>query len=264
MDIFYKDEFVTLINDDCFNVMNRMKKQNFKVDIILTSPPYNTTSRTGATDAYNKRYDGHFDNMSKEEYADWTVKVFNCYDDVLKENGVVLYNVSYSSENTDGIWITIGEIISKTNFTVADTIIWKKKSAIPNNRSKNKLTRICEYVFVFARKNEIKTFISNKQVVSIIEKTQQNNYENLFNFVEAKNNDGSNDLNKATYSSELCKKLLSMYATENSTVYDSFMGTGTTAVACKEMNLKSIGSELSKEQCEFSKLRIQSMNLESR
>lgn len=61
----------------------------------------------------------------------------------------------------------------------------KKKSALPNNVSHNKLTRICEFVFVFCRKNEYKTFVANKQVKSQ-SKTGQKYYENIFNFIEAK------------------------------------------------------------------------------
>jgi len=194
--------------------------------------------------------------MSKEDYSKFTVDLFNKYDAILSEDGVVLYNLSYSSENTDGIWITIGDLIRKTNFTVADTIIWKKKSAIPNNRSKNKLTRITEYVFVFVRKNEIKTFNANKKIVSTIERTGQANYENIYNFIEAKNNDKSCKLNKATFSSELIEKLLLMYAKKDFVIYDNFMGTGTTALACKNLGFKCIGSETSKEQYEYSLDRI--------
>ena len=81
-------------------------------------------------------------------------------------------------------------------------------------------------------------------------------YENITNFIEAKNNDGSCPLNKATYSSELCEKLLKMYAPENATVYDPFMGSGTTAVACYRMGLNCFGSELSKAQVEYSQDRL--------
>ena len=35
------------------------------------------------------------------------------------------------------------------------------------------------------------------------------------------------------------------------------MGTGTTAVACKQMNLNYIGSEISLKQCEYAKERIE-------
>lgn len=47
----------------------------------------------------------------------------------------------------------------------------------------------------------------------------------FFNFIEAKNNDGSCPY-KATYSTELCTKLLDIYAPIGSVVYDPFIGTG--------------------------------------
>ena len=47
----------------------------------------------------------------------------------------------------------------------------------------------------------------------------------MYNYIEAANNDGANKLNKATFSTELVLKLLNMYATKDSVVYDSFMGT---------------------------------------
>lgn len=66
----------------------------------------------------------------------------------------------------------------------------------------------------------------------MIESSQPPAYKNYFNFIEAKNNEGSNDIHKATYSSDLVRKLLLLYVKEGSLVYDSFIGTGTTAVAC--------------------------------
>lgn len=110
-------------------------------------------------------------------------------------------------------------------------------------------------MFVFCRKDEIKSFDTNKKVKSTNDRGQKY-YENVFNFVEAKNNDGVCKLNKATYSSELCEKLLSIYAKLNMTVFDPFIGTGTTAVACKNMGLNCIGSELSEAQYEFANNRL--------
>ncbi len=244
-----------IYNEDCIKWMENAPRE---IDLVLTSPPYNT-SRIGASDKYNSRYDTFLDFKSDADYIDWTIKVFNGYDKVLKANGCVLYNLSYSSENTSLVWLLIADIIRNTNFTTADCIVWKKNSAIPNNRSKNKLTRICELVFVFCRKSEIETFYCNKKVVSIIEKTKQANFENLFNFIEARNNDGSNDLNKATFSTDFARKLLKMYADEGFTVYDSFMGTGTTAEACIIEKINYIGTETSQEQCRFSTERLKTL-----
>jgi site-specific DNA-methyltransferase (adenine-specific) len=226
--------------------MNRPELQG-QVDCVITSPPYNT-SRVGATDKYSSRYDVFQDFKTDQEYIDWTCEVFNHYDKILKPNGCVLYNLSYSSEKTHLIWLVIADIIRKTNFITADCIVWKKSNAIPNNVSKNKLTRIVEYVFVFSRKNEFKTFEANKKITGRIERTGQANYENIYNFIEARNNDGSNPLNKATFSTELITKLMDIYAKPESLVYDSFMGIGTTAKACMERGMNYVGSEISKQQ----------------
>ena len=243
-----------LYNEDCFITLNRPELQN-NVDIILTSPPYNT-SRPGASDKYNKRYKFYKDKITNDEYIKWSVDLFNNYDKILKKDGVILYNLSYSSENTSLIWLTVADIIKNTEFTTADCIIWKKKSAIPNNRSKNKLTRIVEYIFVFVRKSELKSFNSNKKIVSVIKKTGQANYENIYNFIEAKNNDSNTKINKATFSSELVIKLLNIYAKKESIIYDNFIGTGTTAIGCLKTGNYYIGSETDKEQYDYSLNRI--------
>ena len=251
-------------NEDCFKTMEAMARSNYKVDVVMTSPPYNTgrpSTSERARENNDARYDIHLDNMSQNDYSNWCVDIFNQLDKCLNKDGVILWNVSYGSDatvNTEGIglvWLVIADLIRNTNFTVADRIIWKKGSALPNNVSKNKLTRIVEDVFVFCRKDEYKTFNANKEVSSI-GKNGQTFYKNYFNFIEAKNNDGSCKLNKATYSTDLCKQLLSIYAKEGSTVYDPFMGTGTTAIACEELGFDCVGSELSEAQVEYSKNRL--------
>lgn len=86
---------------------------------------------------------------------------------------------------------------------------------------------------------------------------EQRRYENIFNFIEAANNDGSNPYNKATYSTELCTKLLNIYARPKSLVLDPFMGTGTTAIACKKLGHSYIGMELSQQQINYANKLLQ-------
>lgn len=252
-----------IFNEDCVSTMERMIRGGYsEVDTILTSPPYNNSRVVHTESSMNNhtcRYDSYDDNMTNEEYSKWTIKLFNLFDQILKPNGKILYNMSYGGENNECMWLTIADIMRNTNFTIADSIIWKKKSALPNNVSPNKLTRIIEYVFVFCRKNEYKTFITNKKVKQISKKNGQKFYENIFNFIEASNNDGACKLNKATYSSDLCEQLLDIYTPPHSVVYDPFNGTGTTGVACKHKDMEwYFGSELSKEQCEYSEERLRS------
>ena len=233
------------------NTLTMQKMDANVIDLIVTSPPYNII-RPNSTD---RGYDLYKDGMSNDQYIDWTLDIFKGFDKVLKPNGVVLYNMSYGTENTILMSLVVADIIRKSEFTLADIIVWKKKSATPNNVSHNKMTRIVEYVYVFCRKEEFHTFNCNKKELSKRE-TGQSIYENVFNFISAKNNDSSTDLNKATFSTEFVRKLTNTYAKPNSVIYDPFMGTGTTAIACLADGHKYIGSEISKEQCDYAEKRI--------
>ena len=257
-----------IYNEDCVLTMQRMIDEGYKeVDTILTSPPYNN-SRVSHTkhgmDTHQCRYDSYDDSMTNEEYSAWTIKLFNMFDKILKPNGKILYNISYGGENNECMWLTIADLIRETNFTIADVIIWKKNSALPNNVSTNKLTRITEYIFVICREDEYHTFGANKEVQSVNERTGQKFYKSITNLIEAENNDGVCNLNKATYSSSLCEQLLDIYTKEGSVVYDPFNGTGTTGVACMRKHMgKYIGSELSKAQCGYSIERIENTKPEN-
>lgn len=245
-------------NEDCL-VSMRGRLLGGGIDIVLTSPPYNTgrdLKSQRARDNHEGRYDEYSENKSNDEYDDFTVDLFNGFDGILRPNGVVLYNISYGTENPTQMWTCISEVCKRTNFTIADVIVWKKSSALPNNVSSNKLTRICEFVFVLCRKSEYATFTMNKDVSSNREDNGKTIYKNVFNFIEAPNNDGANALNKATFSTVFARKLLNMYAKPDSLVYDCFMGTGTTAIACIREKHRFVGSEISAKQWDFANDRI--------
>jgi site-specific DNA-methyltransferase (adenine-specific) len=120
------------------------------------------------------------------------------------------------------------------------------------------MTRICEFVFVIVRKDEFMTFNTNKEVINTT-KEGQNYYEVFYNILEAKNNDGRNNMNKATFSTDLVRKLLNIYVPKDSLVYDSFMGTGTTALGCINENINFIGSEISTDQCNYAYKQIRKL-----
>lgn len=240
-------------NEDCLVTMKKM--ENGFVDIISTSPPYNMTKRKGGYADKQPRYDTYNDWMTEEQYLDWSITLFKEFDRVLKKNKVVLYNFSYSVENPVLPYLLVSKIFDETNFTLGDTIIWKKPNSVPHPASYNRLNRTVEFVFVFCRKSELKTFQMHKKVKSV-GKNGQNYYEIVDNFFIAKNNSETTDLNKATFSIEYCDYLFSHYATENYIVYDPFMGTGTTAISALKNKMFYIGSEISENQVKHSIDRV--------
>ena len=242
-----------IYNEDCMKTMEELRD----VDVVITSPPYNTSRKGSSLDAadVNIRYDEFDDCRPNEEYIAWTNDIFNAFDKTLKPNGCILYNLSYSSENIALMWLTVASVMQNTPFTIADCIIWKKKSAAPNSESTNKLTRICEFVFVFSRKTELSTFNCYKEK-GVQRPNGQQHYKNYFNFLEAPNNDEVCSIHKATYSTILCRKLMLLYSKEGDTIYDPFMGTGTTAIACIREKRNYVGSELSPRYIEWAEKRI--------
>jgi len=240
--------------EDCFITMQRF--ENNSVDIIVTSPPYNVCgNRKGGYADRTTRYDHYIDNKSEKYYLDWSINLFKEYERILKENRVILYNFSYSIENPALPYKLVSSIIENTELTIADTIIWKKTNAVPHPASYNRLNRIVEFWYVFCRKSELKSFKMYKQVKKI-GKNGQKYYEVIDNLIHAKNNDGKCKLNSATFSSDIVDKLLKIYSKEGDIIYDSFIGTGTTAISALKNKSYYIGSELSQKQCEFAEKRI--------
>ena len=244
-----------IFNEDCFATIDRLIDAGQRVDCILTSPPYNMTKRKGGY-ADTGRYDVYNDWKPEKEYIQWTVDLFNKFDDVLQKNRVILYNFSYSIENPSMPYKLVAEIANNTPFELVDTVIWKKRAGLPFPANGKRLCRNWEFVFVFARHSELNTYENNRRIKSISEKTGQKYYEAVYNFVEAANNDGKCGLNQATFSTELCLKLFDIYCQKGWTVYDPFMGTGTTANACAKYGCSYIGSELSMAQCEYAENRV--------
>ena len=197
--------------------------------------------------------------MSESDYLKWSAELFNRFDTVLNRNRAVLYNFSYSIENPSMPSKLVVALEKSTPFRLIDTIIWRKKSGLPFPANRHRLSRNWENVFVFVRGDEMDTYENNRKVKSVSEKTGQSYYEVVYNFIEAKNNDGACKLNQATYSSELCLKLMDIYCKDKWLVYDPFMGTGTTAVACIQKNVPFIGSEISPKQVEYAEKRLREL-----
>ena len=62
----------------------------------------------------------------------------------------------------------------------------------------------------------------------------------------------------------IIKNLIINSSEENEIVLDTFLGSGTTAVACKELNRQYIGFELNEEFYEIAKNRLEGLTQEDR
>jgi len=243
--------------DKVYNENNQITMQRIPdrfLSGIITSPPYNQCS--ARTDGYYNNGYSEIDNLSEEQYLEIRLSEFRQFERMLKDDGVICYNISYQTENPILPNLLVTEVHNKTGLTLVDIISWKKSNSIPFQGSFQRLSRICELIYVFVKKSNVRTFKTNKELSKINEKTGQKFYKNYVNYIEAKNNDGIKCNLKASFSTDLVSKLIHIYYPKGSLIYDPFSGIGTTAVACKMNGLNYLGSELSKEFFEIGNERL--------
>ena len=118
------------------------------------------------------------------------------------------------------------------------------------------MTRKCEFVYIFVKKQHQIKFDVNKVVSKVNEKTGQSFFKTYYNIIKTKNNDGKVEGHNATFSTEFTDYFVELYSFENTTVLDNFIGTGTTAISCIKKNRNFIGIDNSKYYIECAEKRI--------
>jgi site-specific DNA-methyltransferase (adenine-specific) len=224
------------------NLDTMLKFDNGYIDGIITSPPYNICTKR--SDVYYNNGYSDIDNLSEEEYLSIRLNEFKEFSRIIKDKGVICYNISYHNNNPILPILLISKIHQETDLTIADIIVWKKSNAIPFQTSPTKLSRICELVYIIVKKGHLHDFTTNKKISKINKDTKQKFYKNYTNLIEAKNNDNIKSKLKSSFSENFVINLIDIYFPEKSIIYDPFAGVGTTARACKKMNRYYIGSEI--------------------
>jgi len=241
-----------IYNGDTIELMSKVDDKS--IDLILTSPPYLASIRQD-----NHKYPGAKDiirdNQTPEKYIEWIVDIFKQYERILSDDGVIVYNLSYTTFNPSLPYQVIAEIFKQTDLMIADTVAWEKSSCVPLSGHPNRLTRKAEFVYIFVKKDNIESFKTNK-IISSRSKTGQKYFKTYYNILKTKNNDGKIDGHDATFSSEMAEFFIDLYSKPFDTVLDNFMGTGTTAIACLNLNRKYIGFDLVEQYCNVAKERI--------
>lgn len=207
---------------DCLELMKELPNES--VDLIITSPPYNlgNNHHTG-----NKKTQTYFDNMKEEDYQSWQIKVLNeCYR-VLKSNGSLLYN--HKNRIKKGVQITPYEWLLKTSFIVKQEIVWFNGG---QNFDKIRFYPMTERVYWLAKSPKTKLYNTI-------------NHHDLFTQKEWKPV-GTKDTFKRAFPLRIVKDFLLCFP-EADIVLDPFMGSGTTAVACKELGRNFIGFEINEK-----------------
>ena len=238
---------VSIYQDDCFNLIQNITSHS--IDMILTDPPYNITS------------------MKWDKYIDFE-KLWKEYNRVLKPNGIALL---FSSGQFTHKLIQTNEKMYKYR------LIWKKNVPTGMSSAKHRPMKYYEEICVFYNNKPTYNPIMKPRVGEKKEcynydhycgKSNHVNYDKIkkkydpnwvqpsdileFNVVPNR----KNKLHPTQKPIELLEYLISTYSNEEDVVLDTFMGSGSTGVACQNLNRNFIGIEIDKDYFEIAEKRL--------
>lgn len=237
----------TVVQGDCLEGMKLIPDNS--VDLVVTSPPYNKNGFRGKRDTSKGKgrwsgadimYGDYGDDLSEDEYKDWQIKILNECFRVIKPTGSIFYNHKIRRANHKASHPF--EWIGKSRCTFYQQIIWNRLSSCDGNIGY--LTPITELLFWLT-----------KEKPSVYQKIKGFDCE-IWNFPPE-----TNTKHPAPFPIKLTDICLQMTTKEDDIVLDPFMGSWTTARACKDLGRNFIGFELSEEYCKIGEKRLEQLNL---
>ena len=241
------------------------------INLILTDPPYIISKESGMDEHYNKVKFNEENNIvsikTEEEWKHYK-QTNNILNDDNKQNYIKygsIYGKKYCVKTDYGNWDSdfnidileqfickyykklkkggtiiiffdiwkisyLKELLEKYNFKQIRYIEWIKTNPQPRNSSVNYLTN-CREIALLGVKGGNPTFNSSYDKGIYMYPLQG----------------GKNRFHPTQKSLLLFEDLIKKHSNENDIILDTFLGSGTTAIACKNTNRKFKGCELSKE-----------------
>ncbi len=267
-------DFNKIYQGDSFELIKQLP--NNSIDLIVTSPPYCDI----------KSYGKKVNILHPDNYVEWILPLFNEMYRVIKPSGSIIFNIGDKTLNKEKhifIFDMICRIKRETELQYYDRYIWYCPR-IPNG-SKKRLNNFTEWIFHFTKdKNQIKFNMDDirKPYKEISIKRYKNNmidYEVLSDGTKVIKKSSLKSLNPkgktpdgllkfpnnsktkgnkhpAPFSIDLPKWFIIALTNKNDIVFDPFIGSGTTAVACIETDRNYIGFELNPTYIDMSENRI--------
>ena len=225
-----------LLKGDCLELMKDIPSGS--VDLVITSPPYNI-GKMHSNRTQHGTYEGN--NMNEEDYQSWQIKVLNECHRVLKDTGSMFYNhkirIKDGLANHPILWIQKSDLLLKQEIT------WDM------GKSAN-----CDKIRFFPFSERIYWLVKNKKTKLYNEL----NLSDVWRLVPKHNRKKTGHI--AVMPEEIVENILNSISGE--IVLDPFMGSGTTGVACVNLNRDFIGMELDEKYFEIAKERINKLNSE--
>ena len=235
---------------DCISFMDSM--QSGSVNMIFADPPFNL----------NKKYASYKDKMPLSSYLEWTEAWLKQAMRILAPDGsIFVYNIPRLLTHTATIlnkmaefrhwiaWNSHGRPLGKTLQPAHYGILFytkSKQSKFYDVRAPHKVCRKCkEYIKDYGGKSHLRHHFGY-QVSDVWDDIHR-----------VRHNCRRIETHPCQLPVPLVERMVLMTTDENDIVFDPFAGSGTAAVAAKQMGRKYIGTDIDPEYCRATKQKLQ-------
>lgn len=255
-------ELNKVYHSDCIGENGMPMLDENSVHLCVTSPPYFNAKEYASWDTY-------------EDYLIWLEKVFTEVYRVLKEGRMCVVNISpilvpRESRQQESKRLNLpahfSVIMEKIGFKFLEDIQWIKPEGAAIGRGRGFFnhrkpcgykTNICnEYIYVFQKPmNGLIDKIVRSYKGEILEQSLvPDDYEktNVWYMQPVTKSE-----HPAPYPKELSDKAIQYYSYINDVVLDPFMGRGTSAISCLDLNRLFIGYEYKEEYIDLASKNIE-------
>jgi site-specific DNA-methyltransferase (adenine-specific) len=220
------------------------------IDLIVTSPPYNV----------DIQYSSNDDKLVYEDYLKFTEQWLKKSFDMLKDDGRMCLNIPLDKNKggQQSVGADITTICKKIGFQYHSTVIWNEGNISRRTAWGSWISASAPYVIapvelilILYKEKWKKT---SGSLISDITKEEFMNWTNgLWTFNgESKKRIG----HPAPFPIELPRRCIKLFSFVDDTIFDPFMGSGTTLLTALQNNRKAIGTDIDKDYCELAKKRI--------
>ena len=245
---------IKLINGDCLEEMDKLIEQGVKVDAIITDPPYGTTACKWDTVI---PFEPMWEQLKRVIKPNGAIVLFGSepFSSALRMSNIKNYKYDWVWKKSHG------------SFATAKTQPLKRHELISVfSTEKHTYNRQMEKIKGEARDRRKENY---RKVNTKNNKESATNPEMSLNYADDYNPNYKNPISVIEYSNPSDKRfhptqkpvalmeyLIKTYTNESETVLDFTMGSGSTGVACRNLNRNFIGIELDEKYFNIAKERI--------
>jgi site-specific DNA-methyltransferase (adenine-specific)/modification methylase len=241
-----------IVNGNSLEILKKIPNKSF--DLVFADPPYNM--QIGEVlkrpdDSKVKGVDDKWDQFNSFQHYDNFCKAWltECKR-ILKDNGSIWVIGTYHNI------FRLGFHLQNLNYWLLNDVIWKKNNPMPNFKG-TRFTNAHE-TLIWASKNKKSKYTFNYQSLKCLNDDLQMRSDWMFPICSGKERLKENG--KKVHSTQKPEALLHriILATTNKgdSIFDPFLGTGTTAVVAKKLGRKYFGIEKDKKYFKAANERI--------